>query len=226
MNKIWTLALVLAAAPAFAADAVLVKVSGRVFIRPEGAPKDLPAKGGEELLYGDAVRTAPGAVAQVDIVGRGAVLVREESAFIIQGDPQKTTLSFKFGEFLIGLRKKLEPGQSFRVRTPASVAAVRGTLFWGKSDEKKTTTYAGFGHEIEVTAKGKTVLVRAGETTSIPFGEAPAEVKPSLIPLTYVDNFRVNGSLQGLEELVDLPKAEAPKTEAPKAAPAPKLTKP
>ena len=206
MNKLLTLALVLCAAPVFAADAVLVKFSGPVFVRAQGAEKDMPVKGGEELLYGDAVRTGPGAVAQVEIVGRGAVLIRENSSFSLQGDPQKTTLNFKFGEFLIGLRKKLENGQSFRVRTPGAVAAVRGTLFWGKSDDKKTTTYAGFGHTIAVTAKGKTVLVHAGEITSVPFGEAPAAVKPSEIPLSYVDNFRVDGSLQKLEELVDLPK--------------------
>jgi len=56
-----------------------------------------------------------------------------------------------------------------------------------------------------VTAKGKTVLVHAGETTTIPFGEAPAEVAPSKIPLSYTDNFRIEGSLQGLESLVELP---------------------
>jgi hypothetical protein len=211
------LALLLAAAPAFAADAVLVKISGPVFLRPDGAPRDIRAKGGEELLYGDAIRTGAGGAAQLTIGDRGAVLVRENSAFIIQGDPQKTTLSFKFGEFLIGLRKNLEKGQSFRVRTPAAVAAVRGTLFWGKSDEAKTTTYAGFGHTIAVTAKGKTVLVHAGETTSVPFGEAPAETKPSTISPSYAENFRVDGSLQGLEELVDMPKADVPKT-----TPAPK----
>ena len=206
MNRFIALILMLAAAPSFAADAVLAKLSGTVYIRAQGAPQDIVAKGGEEMIYGDALRTGPGATAQIVIVGRGAVLVRENSAFVLQGDPHNTVLNFRFGEFLIGLRKKLENGEAFRVRTPGAVAAVRGTLFWGKSDAQKNTTYAGFGHTIAVTAKGKTVLVHAGETTSVPFGEAPAAVKPSAIPLTYVDVFRVDGSLQGLEELVDLPK--------------------
>lgn len=205
MRFLPTAALVLTAASAFAADATLVKLKGTVYIRPAGAAKDLVAKGGEELLFGDAIRTARGALAQLDLDGRGAVLLGEDSAFLLQGEPARTTLRFQFGEFLIGLRRKLTKGESFRVKTPAAVAAVRGTLFWGKSDEKKTTTYAGFGHEIAVTAQGKTVVVHAGETVTVPLGEAPSAAAPSAVPVSYTDRFRVDGSLQGLEDLVDLP---------------------
>ena len=206
MNRILTLALVLAAAPAFAVDATLVKVRGEVYFRPEGAARDLLAKGGEEMIYGDALRTGPGGLAQVELEGRGAVLIRENSAFLLQGNPQNTTLRFQFGEFLVGLRKALDKSESFRVRTPSAVAAVRGTLFWGKSDEKKTTTYAGLAHAIAVTGKGKTVLVRAGETTTVPLDAAPSEPKPHDIPRSYWDNFKIGGSLLGLEALMDAPK--------------------
>ena len=210
MNFLTAAVLFFAAAPSFAADATLAKILGPVFYRAAGTDRFAPARGGEELLYGDAVKTGSGAIAHVLIGERGAVLVRENSEFVLQGNPQNTTLRFSFGEFLVGLRRKLERGESFRVRTPSAVAAVRGTLFWGKTDAKKTTTYAGFGHAISVTAKGKTVLVQAGETTTIPFGAPPAEVKPSLIPVSYTDNFRIGDSLQDLESLVDLPQAAAP----------------
>lgn len=205
MKTLAALALILLAAPAFAADAVVSKVSGKVYIRADGADKDIIAKGGEELLFGDAVKTGPGALAQIELDGRGAVLLRENSAFMLQGNAMNTMLRFQFGEFLIGLRKALGQGESFRVRTPSAVAAVRGTLFWGKSDEKKTTTYAGFGHAIAVTAKGKTVIVNAGETTTVALDEAPAEVKPSDVPFSYTDAFRIGGSLSGLEDLAETP---------------------
>jgi FecR-like protein len=221
MNRFLMLALLLVSLPSFAQDATLTKIAGPVFVRAEGAAKDIAAKGGEELLYGDAVRTGKGGSAHLLIGERGAVLVRENSAFKLEGNTQNTTLRFAFGEFLIGLRRKLEGGETFKVRTPSAVAAVRGTLFWGKSDAKKTSTYAGFGHTIAVTAKGKTVLVHAGEATTIPFGEAPAEVAPSKIPLSYTDNFRIEGSLQGLESLVDLPKTDAPASKTPAAPKAP-----
>ncbi|MBI3566472.1 MAG: FecR domain-containing protein, partial [Elusimicrobia bacterium] len=155
----------------------------------------------------DRVRTGAGAVAQVVLDGdRGAVLVREDSSFTLEGDPENTMLDFRVGEFLVGLRKSLTQGQTFKVRTPAAVAAVRGTLFWGKSDDAKTTTYAGFGHSIEVTAKGKTVVVGAGEKTVVAFGEAPAPAAKHDIPVSYTDRFKVDGGLQSLETLADLPK--------------------
>lgn len=214
-------ALTLQAPAAFAADAVLAKIIGPVYFVTGGSSKQTAAVGGEELLFGDTVRTGVGGSAQVVFGDRGAILVRENSSFTLEGDNDRTLLNFKVGEFLIGLRKKLTKGQSFRVRTPAAVASVRGTLFWGKTDQDKNSTYAGFGHTIAVTAQGKTVLVHAGETTTIPFGKAPEEVKPHSIPVAYTDNFKIDGSLQGLEALVDLPKPAAP-APAPKAAPAPK----
>jgi hypothetical protein len=186
------------------ADAVLAKVTGHVTIASGGSPR-YKARGGETLLYGDSVRTAPGAVAHIVLKDRGAVLIHENSFFVLSGNDRRTLLDFARGEFLIGLKKKLEKGMTFKVRTPASVAAVRGTLFWGKSDKDKTTTYAGFGHRIDVTAKGKTVTVEAGQTVTVPFGGPPSAAQPHSIPVEYTQRFHINGGLQGLEKLVALP---------------------
>ena len=206
--KILFAALLLAAgaAAARAADAVLVQIQGPVYIQAKGAGKFVQAKGGEDLSYGDHLRTGAGSIAQIALSDRGALLVRGDSSFTLGGDEKNTLLNFRFGEFLIGLRKALLETQSFQVRTPAAVAAVRGTLFWGKSDETKTTTYAGFGHAIAVTAAGKTVVVNAGEKTTVAFGQAPAEAAKHDIPVSYFDNFKVGGTLQNVGALVDLPK--------------------
>lgn len=199
---------VLLAVPAAAqeGDATLAKIAGHVTIGSAGSKTRHKAKGGEPLLYGDSIRTGPGAVAQVLLKDRGAVLIHENTSFVLSGTPRRTVLDFARGEFLIGLRQKLEKGMSFKVRTPAAVAAVRGTLFWGKSDKDKTTTYAGFGHRIEVTALGKTVAVEAGQTVTVPFGGPPTDAKPHDIPLSYTERFHVDGGLQGLEALAELPK--------------------
>jgi len=77
MNRFMMLALLLVSLPSFAQDATITKISGPVFVRAEGAAKDIAAKGGEELLYGDAVRTGKGGSAHLLIGERGAVLVRE-----------------------------------------------------------------------------------------------------------------------------------------------------
>lgn len=208
MKTLLFAALLAAPAAAQEGDATLSKVAGHVTIGSGASTTRYKAKGGEPLLYGDSVRTGPGAVAQVVLQDRGAVLIHENTFFVLSGSPRRTLLEFARGEFLIGLKKKLDKGMSFKVRTPAAVAAVRGTLFWGKSDKEKTTTYAGFGHRIEVTAKGKTVAVEAGQTVTVPFGGPPSEATAHDIPLSYTERFHVNGSLQGLEALADLPKKE------------------
>lgn len=194
--------LVLAAATASAQDATLVKVSGPVSIVPQGAAKAIAAKGGEGMIYGDTIKVGKGGIAQLVLKERGAVLLREESVMTLAGSPAATSLNFRFGEFLIGLSKKLEKRATFKVRTVSAVAAVRGTLFWGKSDKAtKSTTYAGFGHTVAVTAKGKTVLVTPGKTVTVAFGEAPADPAPSTVTIDYAKNFAVDGDLQGLEKL-------------------------
>lgn len=195
------------AVPASAQDATLAKVSGPVSVLPEGGRRFVKAKGGEQLLFGDTIRVGKGGIAHLALADRGAVLLREESLLTLQGTHRRTTLAVKFGEFLVGLSKRLEAGQSFKVRTPAAVAAVRGTLFWGKSDKAdQSSAYAGFGHVVAVTAKGKTVLVEPGKTVTVAFGSAPADPVPSAIGLDYADNFAIDASLQGLGDLADIDK--------------------
>lgn len=191
------------AASASAQDATIVKMSGPVSILAGGAVKYTPARNGTVLIYGDTVRVGKGGVAQLILKERGAVLLREETVMTLQGNDKNTRLSFRFGEFLIGLSKKLAPNQTFKIRTAAAVAAVRGTLFWGKSDKAdKSSTYAGFGHTVAVTAKGKTVLVTPGKTVKVAYGEAPAEPAASTVTIDYAKNFALDGDLQGLEKLV------------------------
>lgn len=192
---------------ASAQDATLAKMSGPVSILAGGGKRYAKAKGGEQLLFGDTIRVGKGGLAHLLLADRGAVLLRDETQMTLQGSANKTSLSFKFGEFLIGLNKKLARGQSFNVRTPAAVAAVRGTLFWGKSDKvDKSTAYAGFGHTVAVTAKGKTVLVEAGKTVTVAYGAAPADAVPSTVGLDYAKNFMIDGSLQGVDALAETDK--------------------
>lgn len=208
MNRIYLVVVsFLLAVTASAQDATLVKISGPVSILAGGGKRYAPAKGGEELLFGDTVRVGKGGVAHLLLADRGAVLLRDETLLTLQGSPARTTLAFKFGEFLIGLNQKLVRGQSFKVRTPAAVAAVRGTLFWGKSDKTdQSTAYAGFGHTVAVTAQGKTVLVEAGKTVTVVFGSAPADAVASTVGLDYAKNFMIDGSLQGAEALAETDK--------------------
>jgi len=199
--------VVLSPLAALAQDGVLMKISGPVSVLAAGSRRFVAAKGGEQLLFGDTVRVGKGGLAHLLLGDGGAVLLRDESFMTLQGSARRTTLSFRFGEFLIGLKKRLGPGQSFRVRTPGAVAAVRGTLFWGKADKAdQSAAYAGFGHTVAVTAKGKTVLVTPGRTVVVAFGEAPKDPVASTFGLDYAMNFTLDGSLQGLADLAETDK--------------------
>jgi len=203
----WALLAALLAAPAFAQDATLTRISGPVFILPEGRVGYLEAKGGEELLFGDAIRVRKGGTAHVTMKDGGAVLLREETLMTLLGTTRRKILAVKFGEFLVGLKRRLKAGESFKVRTPAAVAAVRGTLFWGKSDRAdQSSAYAGFGHAVAVRAQGKTVVVDPGMTVTVAFGAAPADPIESAVGLDYTKNFMIGGSLQGVEALAETDK--------------------
>lgn len=202
------LTAILLALPSFAraAGAVLKEVRGKVLVRAQGEKKFERASAGDPLLFGDEIKSLKNSSAHVVFSNGDVVLIKQNTQFLLKGDEKKIFLSFSFGEFLIGLKRKLGNGESFQVKTPAAVAAVRGTLFWGLSDAESATTYASFGNFISITAAEKTILLEPGELVKIPFGKAPGESKPSGVPLTFLDTFGINGSIQGLDALVDLHK--------------------
>lgn len=195
----------LAASPTLAQHAVLKAAKGDVKVRAVGEKRFETAAAGTPLLFGDMLRTGPASMAHVVFPEGTAVLVKENANFSIQGEPRNILMNFSAGEFLIGLRRKLAKGESFRVRTPAAVAAVRGTLFWGKSDEKKDTDYVSFRDTIEVRAGGRKVLLEPGQYLHIPFGKAPEDPKASTVPMTYLETFAEEGKVDDLKERVDLP---------------------
>lgn len=220
MRKTVLLASLLCLAPLLqAADAQLASTSGKVSIKTGGAAP-YAARQGDPLYYGDEVIAAPDALAHVVFKDGTAVLVKGGTTVALKGKKGDTLLDFSVGEFLIGLKKKLQAGERFRVQTPAAVAAVRGTLFWGLSDPAtKDTTYACFESAIEITAQGKSVTLTPGQKVRIPFNQAPEAVASAAdIPANYVDTFKVKDSLQGLEAL--MPPAAPPAPAAPAQTPA------
>jgi hypothetical protein len=186
-----------------AEDARIAKVQGTVRLKPDGDSKSVRAKAGDTMIFGDSLRTGAKSVAHV-VFGNGtAILIQENSSFVLQGSPERLTAKFRAGEFLIGLRKKLKRGSSFRVSTPAAVAAVRGTLFWGRINADKSSDFAALENEVEIAGAKKTVVLKPWMKTSVPHGGTPAEPVKSDIDAGYpAKTFAVDGSLQGLEQLL------------------------
>jgi len=190
------------AGSAEATEAVLRALKGRVTVRTAHSKKLIIAKPGLRLHSNDQLRTGPDAAAQLVFESGATVLVKQKSKLAIKGDRLGTLLSFDVGEFLIGLRRKLKPTESFRVRTPAAVAAVRGTLFWGLSDAQKMSHYACFTGIVEIKAKGHTLTLTPGQKVEIPLNHPPKLSGPSDIAPEYMKTFAVDGSIQGLDDLL------------------------
>ncbi len=205
MKKIKALLIVLAllgSRPAFCADAILLRTSGIVQVRVKGKNIFGEAKPGTQLNFGDTVQTEQAAKAQILFAGGNAILIKESTTVKLDGKAGKILLRVPKGEFLIGLKKRLARNESFRVKTPAAVAAVRGTLFWGQSDDKLNSTYACLQHAITISAQGKTMKLEAGEKTFIPYGQSPRKKEASKVPPEFLDSFEVDGSIEGLKELL------------------------
>ena len=63
--------------------------------------------------------------------------------------------------------------ESYRINTPAATIGVRGTVLSLRTDERGTWVYVENG-SVTVTANGVTVVVNAGQATSVPMGGTPS----------------------------------------------------
>jgi len=191
-------------ATSFGYDGKLIQLKGSVKILKHKSFKIAVATQGMELNSGDVIKTEKGSLVHLEMPGGRIALIKENSRFKILSDAKKkhVNLEFDHGEFLIGVKRKLKKEESFTVRSPSAVVGVRGTLFWGLSDEKMTSTYACFESQITVLAGGIMLALNPGEKVVIPYGEQPGTVNPANVPLTYLDTFKINDSLQNLEDLL------------------------
>src|ERR1051325_8488525 len=99
------LALVLLCAPAFAQEATIEALRGKVSIQGWGSDKSAPAHVGDELISGDTIKTGPGATLHLRMAVGGAMLLRENTQLTIGGDADHARLEIPFGEFLAGLKR-------------------------------------------------------------------------------------------------------------------------
>lgn len=135
-------ALLLAAAPAIAADAGLIKVSkGEVYIQRAGTK--MPAPVGTAVHAADVIVTGRDGSAGITFTDNSLVSVGPSSIFAI--DKYRFDTTTYAGEFEGNLKQgklaavsgkmvKQSP-ESMKIRTPSAVMGVRGTEFVVQVDE-------------------------------------------------------------------------------------------
>ena len=180
--------------------AILDQANGDIQVRSINFKKK-EGKQNTKLEFGDTIKTGKGASTHIKFNDGSVIMVKENSIFKLKGKAKKFIVDFDKGEFLIGIKRK-DKATSYHVKTPSAVCGVRGTLFWGLSDDNLNTTYACFSSSIEISAEGVKKVLLPSKKVFIPFGKEPGEIKPAMVPLSYLDTFAIKGSIQGVKDML------------------------
>ncbi len=156
-------------------DARLADVSGEVVVLAADGSPEVSGTNGMPLEEGDRVVVAEGGLAEVSLDGGNLITVRGKSDFKIEKtDKNDSSFFLKVGSLLAKIQK-LGP-RRLRVRTPAAVAAVRGTEF-GVEVEGENSHIGVFDEgKVEVTGEsgGTPELLISNQETSVVKGQMPA----------------------------------------------------
>lgn len=155
-------------------DARLGAVSGDVTIVPGDGSPETSGEAGMPLEEGDRVVVGDGGAAEVALDGTSLIAVRANSDLKLEKTAKGDSTFFLAAGSLLAKIQKLGT-QSLRVRTPAAVAAVRGTEFGVETDGKASHVGVFDDGKVEVQglAGGKPELLRANQETSVLKGAGP-----------------------------------------------------
>jgi len=160
-------------------DARITAVTGEVVVHPAGGGDEVSAEADMPLEEGDRVTTAAGASAEVALDGGSLIALRENTDFTLENTQKSSSIfSVALGSILAKIQKL--GSQSLSVRTPSSVAAVRGTEF-GVDVEGEQSHVGVFDEgrvEVQGQAGGAPAVLTPNQETSVARGQAPQRVVP------------------------------------------------
>jgi hypothetical protein len=170
------------APPPVMRKAWLSSILGAVFVHLAGRPNDqvVAASDGAALAEGDTVLVGDGGAADLTLDGDSLVSISSGSELALTSlSRAETELGLTVGEISADIAK-LAPDENLRVRTPAAVAAVRGTELLVAQDLPDGAARVGVVSEgrVEVDSGGKAVLLGPGQETSAQVGRAPEAPRP------------------------------------------------
>lgn len=140
---------------------------------------------------GDSVITAKDATATIQISDSGIIRVQPESTVVMRQllNGNNTELYLEKGELLSKVTR-LKKDEKFSVKTPTSVAGVRGTEFsvrvgGGQKDvvavRDGKVAVAAKQAESEAAVSAKEVIVEAGKAVDIPVAAADVPAAPEIV---------------------------------------------
>jgi hypothetical protein len=121
-------AAVFACKPAPAIQARAIEVVGAVSL--ERAGETLPLKTGDTIASGDVIRTGADGVVVLEFNDqRAQAEIQPDGVFRVEVSENKTDLHLDRGNVWLNVRRR-DANEEFYLRTPTTIAAVRGTRFY------------------------------------------------------------------------------------------------
>jgi hypothetical protein len=159
-------------------DARLTAVTGEVVVHPAGGGDEVEAEADMPLEEGDRVVTSADSTAELSLDGGSLITLSANSDFTLE-DTRKSASIFSLA--LGSLIAKIEKlgAQNLSVRSPSSVAAVRGTEFG--VDVEGEGSHVGVFDEGRVEVKGGSgaaEVLTPNQETSVARGQAPMKAAP------------------------------------------------
>lgn len=143
-------------------------------------------KPGDRLTEGAILRTGADDSLSLGLLDHSRVLVRSDSEVRLQSNAQiarertrSILLDLRHGALENDVEKRSSSGGRFEIRTPAGVAAVRGTTFRVGASESKTLTEV-LGGAVKLQSGASAVDVAAGFGTSVEPNRRPEPPRPLL----------------------------------------------
>ena len=147
---------------------------GRMVVTRSGAGH--PAQVGERLRNRDQLDTSPNTRAALRFTDDGSILRLNPRSRVVLTSGQESgvvvrTMNLEFGE--LWTRVTRHQGTTLRVQTPAGVAAVKGTEFVVRVDERGNTTVLTLEGVVEFFNQHGRVDITAGHKVTVDSATAP-----------------------------------------------------
>lgn len=174
---IGTLSFILGIESLYAVEAVITSFNGNVGIQAEQADEIQPAFVGKLLSRGDVLITGKNSSAELTLSTGHIIFVEEKTALRIETlEEANSRFNLPKGKLRAKV-SKLFSGQEFEIKTPVATCSIRGTEFEVAVSERGKTLLKVFTGMVEAKEiiTGKSVLVKAGQFSSIISGRAPTK---------------------------------------------------
>ncbi|MEK7444405.1 MAG: FecR domain-containing protein, partial [candidate division NC10 bacterium] len=107
----------------------MTTLSGQATVARAAVPAPVALKFKDDVFVRDRISTAENSLLKVLLGGKALVTVRELSVFTVTEEAGRGAVDLDSGKVAFSLvRQRLRPGETYEIRTPNAVAAVRGTV--------------------------------------------------------------------------------------------------